>query len=140
MATWNVETLNKKSVEEHELWQKDDMVIRRITGWRWGAWTVTTSDDNPPEFAFDSGPGADACNISEEWPDNVEEVELDSMDDGWYGDIIFPDDMDEEEQERLEELWDEDFYDGWEGDGWVNYDTECWVSGEVKIERLDDDQ
>jgi len=137
MATWNVETLNKKSVEEHELWQKDDMVIRRITGWRWGSWTVTTSDDNPPAFAFDSGPGGDACNISEEWPDNVEDVEMDSMDDGWYGDIIFPDDMSEEEQERLEELWDEEFYDGWEEDGWVNYDTECWVWNDLKVEKID---
>ena len=137
MATWNVETINKKSVEEHELWQKDDMVIRRITGWRWGSWTVTTSDDNLPEFAFDSGPGGDACNISEEWPDNVEDVEMDSMDDGWYGDIIFPDDMSEEEQERLEELWDEEFYDGWEEDGWVNYDTECWVWNDLKVEKID---
>ena len=137
MATWNVETINKKSVEEHELWQKDDMVIRRITGWRWGSWTVTTSDDNLPEFAFDSGPGGDACNISEEWPDNVEDVEMDSMDDGWYSDIIFPDDMSEEEQERLEELWDEEFYDGWEEDGWVNYDTECWVWNDLKVEKID---
>jgi len=137
MTNWYVETSDKKSVEEHELWQKDNMVIRRITGWRWGAWHVETSDDNPPEFAFDSGPSGDACNISEEWPDNVENVELDSIDDGWYGDIIFPDDMPEEEQERLEELWNEESYDGWESDGWINYDTECWVWGDIKIEKVE---
>jgi len=62
---------------------------------------------------------------------------MDSMDDGWYGDIIFPDDMSEEEQERLEELWDEEFYDGWEEDGWINYDTECWVWNDLKVEKID---
>lgn len=138
MADWYVETSEKKSVEEHELWQKNDMVIRRITGFRWGAWTVTTSDDNPPEFVFDSGPAADACNINEEWPDNVEGVELDSMDDGWYSDIIWPDDMPEEERDRLEELFEDEHYDGWEGDGWVNYDTEAWIRGDIKIEKVDD--
>jgi hypothetical protein len=35
-------------VEEHELWQKDDMVIRRITGFRFGTWTVETNDNEPP--------------------------------------------------------------------------------------------
>ena len=35
MTWWKVKTLDKKSVEEHEFWQKDDMVIRRITGFRW---------------------------------------------------------------------------------------------------------
>ena len=51
----------KKSVEEHELWQKDDMGIRRITGWRGGTWYVVTSDDNPPGSASslpDAGPHA----------------------------------------------------------------------------------
>jgi len=135
MAVWFVETENKKSVEEHEMWQKDDMVIRRITGWRWGAWTVTTTDDEPPEFSFDSGPGADACNIYDEWPDNVESVEIDSLDDGVYDDVIYPDDMSEEEQERLDDLWDEEYYDGWEEDGWEHYDTECWVWGNLSIEK-----
>ena len=135
MAKWFVETVNKKCVEEHELWQKDDMAIRRITGWRWGSWLVETSDDNPPDFVFDSGPYGDACNINEEWPDNVESVELDSLEDGVYDDVIYPDDMSEEEQERLEELWDEEYYDGWEEDGWEHYDTECWVSGDLSIEK-----
>jgi len=137
MAIWNVETANKKAVEEHELWQKDDMVIRRITGWRWGAWTVTTEDDEPPEFVMDSGPSGDACNINEDWPDNVESVELDTLDDGVYDDIIFPDDMSEDEQVRLEQLWEDDPYNGWEEDGWYHYDTECWVWGELDIDRVE---
>ena len=65
MADWKVSTKEKKSVEEHELWQKGDLVIRRISGFRWGTWTVTTTDDNPPEFDQSEGPGADAVNMYE---------------------------------------------------------------------------
>ncbi len=50
MANWTVSTSEKKNVEEHELWQKGDLVIRRITGFRWGTWTVATVDDNPPQL------------------------------------------------------------------------------------------
>jgi len=136
MAKWFVETVNKKCVEEHELWQKDDMAIRRITGWRWGSWLVETSDDNPPDFVFDSGPYGDACNINEEWPDNVENVEFDSTSDGWYDDIVWPDDMQEEERERLEELFEQDgFYTALEEDEWEHYDTEYWIQGELSIKK-----
>lgn len=137
MATWTVSTKDKKSVEEHELWQKDDMVIRRISGFRWGTWTVSTVDDNPPQLDQEYGPGQDAVNMYDYCDHNVEEIELDSLDDGWYGDIIWPDDMPDEERERLEELWEEESYDGWEGDGWINYETECWASGPLEIERAE---
>lgn len=137
MATWTVSTKDKKSVEEHELWQKDDMVIRRISGFRWGTWTVETSDDNPPVLNQDAGPGGDAINMYDYFEENVENIELEMLDDGWYGDIIWPDDMPDEERERLEELWEEESYDGWEGDGWINYETECWASGPLEIERAE---
>ncbi len=69
---------------------------------------------------------------------NVEEIELDMLDDGWYADVIWPNDMPDDERERLEKLWDEDSYSGWEDDGWVNYETECWASGPLDIEKLED--
>ena len=98
MADWKVSTKEKKSVEEHELWQKGDLVIRRISGFRWGTWTVTTTDDNPPEFDQSEGPGADAVNMYDYCDENIENIELDSLDDGWYGDVIYPDDMEDEEE------------------------------------------
>jgi len=133
MTYWTVKTVDKKSVEEHELWQKGDMVIRRITGFRWGSWTVETNDDKPPVLLQTEGPGGDAINMYDYCDENVENIELDSLDDGWYGDVVWPEDISDEERERLEELWDEDGYDAWEGEGWYNYETECWASGELEI-------
>ena len=138
MAYWTVSTKDKKSVEEHELWQKDDMVIRRISGFRWGTWTVETSDDKPPVFEQLDGPSGDAVNMYDYFEDNIENIELEMLDDGWYGDVIWPDDMSDEERERLEELWEEDGYSGWEEDGWINYETECWASGPLEVEPAND--
>jgi hypothetical protein len=137
MAWWTVSTQQKKSVEEHELWQKEDFVIRRITGFRFGTWSVETSDDEIPVLNQDSGPSADAINMNEYFEENVESIEMEMLDDGWYSDVIWPDDMPEEERERLEALWEEDSYSGWEDDGWVNYETECWATGPLDIEKAE---
>lgn len=138
MAFWKVSTQHKKSVEEHELWEKDGMVVRRISGFRWGTWTVETNDDEPPVLDQLEGPGGDAINMYDYFEHNVENIEMEMLDDGWYGDVIWPDDMSDEERQRLEDLWEEDAYSGWEGDGWVNYETECWASGPLDIEKLED--
>lgn len=133
MTYWTVTTEQKKSVEEHELWQKDDMVIRRITGFRWGKFCVTTEDDEPPELDQFDGPGGDAVNMH----DCGYDTEMESMDDGWYGDVIWPDAMSQEEQDLLEELWEEEYYDGWEGQGWSQYETEVWFSGPLEIIKVE---
>ena len=141
MATWKVSTANKKSVEEHEFWEKDGMAIRRISGFRWGTWYVTTTDDNEPEFDKNAGPfhsDSNCIDMNNSYGNNIDNVELDSLDDGWYGDTIWPDDMPEEERERLEELWEEDYYDGWESEGWVQTETECWVYCDLNIEKVED--
>ena len=131
MTWWTVSTKEKKQVFEHELWQKDDWVIRRISGFRWGTILVETDGDDPPVLDQDSGPGADAVNMYE----TEYNYELVSLDDGWYGDVIWPDDMPEEERERLEEIWDEDWSAGWEQEGWDHYDTECWFHGPLEVVR-----
>lgn len=133
MTWWKVSTEEKKNVFEHELWEKDDFVIRRITGFRWGTVFVETEDDNPPALDQVDGPSADAVDMY-----NTEyEYELESLDDGWYGDVIYPDDMDDEERERLDALWEEESYSGWEEEGWIQYETECWFHGPLSIEKAE---
>lgn len=131
MTWWKVSTEDKKSVYEHELWQKDDWVIRRVTGFRWGTVLIETDGDNPPVLDQTDGPGADGVdmyNTDYNW-------ELDNLSDGWYEDFIWPDEMPEEERDRLLELWEEDGYGGWEEDGWDAYETECWFHGPLEISR-----
>lgn len=143
MAVWTVRTYFKKSIEEHEHFVKDGQTITRKTGWRSGSWSVTTTDDNPPEFDFDVVPGGDGRKDSIDMYNcpgaNIDEVELIETWDGCWEDIVFPEDMDEEEQERLQELIDEEgFYDAIEDqEGWTQDDTECWIWGPIEISDED---
>ena len=66
---------------------------------------------------------------------NIEEVELIETNDGWWEDIDWPEDMDEEEIEALLERIEEDgFYEVIEEEGWIQTDTEMWIWGPILIE------
>ena len=140
MANWRVSTYYKKSCEEHELYVKDGMTIRRKVGWRWAGFFVETSDDNPPEFEFDYVPGGDgkldSIDMYNCYANNIENVELDSMTDGCWEDIEWPEDMDEDEIERLQELIEEHgTYEALEEmEGWTLDETEAWCWGPILIE------
>lgn len=141
MATWKVSPYYKKSCEEHELYTKDGQTIRRQTGFRGASFIVETSDNNPPEFEFDYVPGGDGSKDSinmYDWSgDNIENIELDSMWDGCWQEVEYPEDMDEDEKQRLEELIDEegDVYEVLENqEGWSQSETEAWIWGPILIE------
>lgn len=144
MATWTVEPYFKKSVEEHEHFYKDDQTIVRRTGWRWAQWIITTNDDNPPEFEFDYVPGGDgrrdSINMYDACANNIEDVEFVESWDGCWEDIDWPEDMDEDEIEALQERIDEEgFYDVIEEqEGWTQDDTEMWVWGPIAVKDNND--
>ena len=146
MAIWKVSPYYKKSCEEHEHYVKDGQIIVRKTGFRGATFVVETSDDNPPEFEFDYVPGGDgkkdSINMYDCSVNNIDNVELDSMWDGCWEDIEFPEDMDEEEQERLQELIEEHgVYEALEDEeGWSQYETEAWIWGPILIEDEEDNQ
>jgi hypothetical protein len=127
---YTVSTIEKKSVEEHLLWQKGDYVIRIITGFRWGTYYVNSVDE--PKLNIDHQ--FNGVNMND-----VDDSEMEYLDDGWMQQIEFPDDMDDAEKERLEILWDDESFEGFEKEGWVNYDTEVWFFGPLEILKDDDD-
>jgi hypothetical protein len=126
MATWVLTTLEKKNVVETEFWSKDGKTIKRSTGFRWG--TVYCESDERPDIDLANPEGLEVFATDYDF-------ELDNLDDGHYCDVEYPDDMSEEEQERMDELWDEDSYSAWEEEGWSNDDTETWFHGELSLEE-----
>ena len=140
MANWKVSTYYKKSCEEHEYYVKDGQTIIRKTGYRGCSFFVETNNDNPPEFEFDFVPGGDGSKDSIDMYNcaynNIENVELDTMWDGCWEDIDFPEDMDDEEQERLMEVIEEHgVYEALEEqEGWSQTDSETWIWGPILIE------
>jgi hypothetical protein len=141
MAIWTVKTHYKKNVQEVEFWTQREGTgkITVTNGFRWGEWTVETSDDNPPEFEFTEVPGGDgkkdSINMLDCEINNIESVELVSMDDGgcWY-DVEF-DGLTEEEEEELQEFIDENSIYDLEDEGeWYQDETEWWIWGPIEIQ------
>lgn len=137
---WTVKTYYKKSCEQHELYVHDDYEnpIRVKEGFRWAEFLVETTDGNPPEFVFQACPNGtadlDSVDLNSCFGDNVDSTELRSLDDGCWREIDWPEDMDEDERERLEEFIDEEGTWALEDEeGWTLDETEVWAWGPMEI-------
>jgi len=126
MAIWRVQNYHKKNAVERQIWIKDDVTVIKEEGFRWGIWE--TESDEQPDVDLENPDG---------WEPDSDEWEFIEMVDGCWVEWIFPDDMDEEEQERIQALWDEDSFEGMEGDGWVNDETEFWLYGPLELTNVD---
>ena len=126
MTTWKISTKYKKSITEKQFWTKDGKTIVYSIGWRWGYAKYAEK----PEINNEDD---EEVNIYE-----LGDVIDQGQDDGCWSDWEFPDDMDEEEQERLQEAYEEEYDEGLENEGWICDDTEMWFSGPLEIEEEND--
>jgi len=143
MATWTVSTYYKKSCQEVESYhqREGDGVVTVTNGFRYGEWTVETTDNNPPEFEFTEVPGGDGKKDSIDMLDceinNIESVELVEMFDGgcWYD--IDIEGLEEDEEEEIREFLDENTPYDLEEEGWMQGDTHWWIWGPIEIKNED---
>lgn len=136
MAVWTLMPVNKKSIEEVMFWTKDGKTIYHRQGWRGGSVTLVTADDNEPIIDL---AGNDELNVYDLYDDHIVDVELDSYWDGCWSEWDWNEqDLTEEEQEEIEEAWNEDGYDGVEGLGWSQDDSETYFYGELSLERVNE--
>ena len=127
MATWELSTEYKKNAIEVQLWYKDGVTIKRIEGYRWGTF-YCESDERPDIDLRNEGEGYELADY--DW-------ELDSLDDGCWAEWEYPDSVSAEEREKIEEAWDNEWYEGMEALGWSNDDTEYWFQGPLKLVNRD---
>ena len=104
--------------------RKDGKEIVEETGWRWGEFTCTTEDDNPPEI-----------NEGDDLFDCGYEMEMQYCDDGCWTEYEFEGFTEEEEEQMRVYLEDNSFFD-LEGEGWISSDTEMIMSCEPSIELI----
>lgn len=124
---WKVSTIEKKSCTQIEYWTKDGLTAQREIGWRW-CWA--TYNEKPDLSDYD---------------ENKDQIELYSLGDvndmeqvdGCWESWTWPKEMDSDEAERLEELYNEEYDEGLENEGWVLDETEFWVSGPLELEEVE---
>ena len=132
MATWKLSTYYKKSAIERQIWVKDDKVIIREEGYRWGTFYVQ-SDERPltdAELINEHGYELGCLDNDECW-------ELDSLDDGCWADAEAGRNCTEEDLEAFEEAWEENYTEGVEELGWSNDDTEFEFQGPLVLTNED---
>jgi len=142
---WKVRTYHKKNCEQHEYFSHADYKgqIKVIDGFRWCEYNVETNDGEFPQFEFTTVPGGnaakDSLDMNSLYGNNIESSELVEMfDGGCWGDIEYPEDMSDEEQEELAEFIEENGTWALEDDkGWTLDETEVWVWGPLEV--TDDD-
>lgn len=138
---WTVKTYHKKNCEQHEYFRHPqwDGVLKVIDGFRWCTYNVETNDGEFPKFEFTEVPGGngarDSLDLNSLYGSNIESSELVEMfDGGCWGDWEFPEDMPEEEQERLQEFMEENgSYALEDEEGWTLDETEVWVWGPLEV-------
>ena len=124
MATWVLTTQHKKNAVERSFWYKDGQKIVREEGYRWGKFYCES--DEQPDIDLKNPDGYEISGY--DW-------ELDSLDDGCWAEWEWPEGMTEEEQDKIMDAWNEDFYDGMEALGWSNDDTEYVFYGPLQLEN-----
>ena len=144
MAIWNVKTYHKKSCEQRELYLNNNLdrdgKITVIDGFRLCEYEIETTDDNFPDFKFVSMYGEDgkkdSIDLNNCYNGNIENSMLIEMyDGGCWGEVIFENFDNEEEEDRLRELIEEEgAYALEESDeGWFLDETEVWVCGPLVV-------
>jgi hypothetical protein len=128
MARWRITNLHKKSAVERQFWVKDGTTVVKDEGFRWGIWECDS--DEQPDIDLTNPDGYELMSTDYDW-------EMQEMTDGSWLDWEWPDDVDDEERERVEELWSEEWYEGMEGDGWTNDETEHWIYGPMELTNVD---
>jgi hypothetical protein len=124
MTTWVLTTQHKKNAVERSFWYKDGQKIVREEGYRWGKFYCES--DEQPDIDLKNPDGYEISGY--DW-------ELDSLDDGCWAEWEWPEGMSEEEQDKIMDAWNEDFYDGMEALGWSNDDTEYVFYGPLQLEN-----
>jgi hypothetical protein len=125
MARWQIQNYQKKNAVERQLWHKDDQVLIKEEGYRWGIWECES--DTKPDIDLDN---PDGWESTDEW-------EFVEMIDGCWIDWVYPKNMTEEEQEQLMEIYDNDWYEGLENEGWYHHDTEIYLYGPLHLTNKD---
>lgn len=128
MALYTLSPKYKKSAVEVAYWQKDDVTIVYREGYRGG--TFYCESDTRPQISLADNEelhidSAD-CGTADCW-------EMEELWDGCWGGWDFPEDMSQEEQDRIEALWEEEGYSGLEEDGWYNSDTDYYFEGPLTM-------
>ena len=129
-----LEPEHTKCVIEVESWKKDDFVVKRSIGWRYGRILVGGFTEEEIQEAIKERDSLDRVCVSEKF-DFIDQKLQDSFTD----DLSFPEDMPEDEINRINNLFLEEGETTFEQEGWEIYDTDLYFVSKIKITESSED-
>lgn len=124
MANWIISNIENKSVYEIKIWIKNGQTIQMKEAYRFGEWAFEA--EVPPAIDLDNEQGFEITSSEYEW-------EMLSMTDGMGYEWFFPEEMDEIEKEKIQDVWREEFHEGLEALGWQEQDVSQWIFGPIAL-------
>ena len=123
---WSLTNKYKKSVVEEMEFLNGNKKLTIIQGYRWGKFTCES--ETKPDIVLDDEQGE--YNV---FNDPNIEWEMEYCDDGHYTELVFSENISEEEQEQIQEAWDSDFFEGLEELGYDHADTDIILEGPLVL-------
>ncbi len=128
MIKWKISPKQQNTVEEHQLFEKDQQILCKISVFRTGTVVIDGGDSQPDLEQNDKH----AVNMY----DCGYECELQSLDDQISEYFVWPPHMLPSESIVLQTDWNRDNSLGLETHGWKQYATQCWFAGEVAMTKI----
>ena len=144
MSVYTLRNLYKKHARELEYWMKveagetEGKLVIVETGWRWASFTATTDDGEKPDLDLDNFGTVNPYHLGGEG--NIEDIEMESCEDGVSFEIYSEDLTEEELDELREQIEESSHIDVLEAAGYICQDTEFSLEGPLVILDENDEE
>ena len=122
----------QKCVIEEETWKKNETIITRAIGWRFGKIIINESSEKEITKALKDRNDWDRVCVSDKF-----EIIDQKLQDSFQDDLSFPDEFNEKESNKLSKLFSKKGESIFEQEGYEIQDTKLYFEANIKIVKTD---
>jgi len=122
----------QKCIIEEETWKKNEIIITRAIGWRFGKIIINESSEKEITKALKDRNDWDRVCVSDKF-----EILDQKLQDSFQDDLSFPDEFNEKESNKLIKLFSKKGESIFEQEGYEIQDTKLYFEANIKIVKTD---
>jgi hypothetical protein len=122
----------QKCIIEEETWIKNSIIITRAIGWKFGKIIIDANTENEVVNKLKDRDVWDRICVSDEF-----EIIDKKLQDSFQDDLSFPDDLPENEANRLNKLFSKKGESVFEEEGYEIQDTKLFFEANIEIKKTD---
>ena len=122
----------QKCIIEEETWKKNEIIITRAIGWRFGKIIINESSEKEITKALKDRNDWDRVCVSDKF-----EIIDQKLQDSFQDDLSFPDEFNEKESNKLIKLFSKKGESIFEQEGYEIQDTKLYFEANIKIVKTD---